>query len=794
MKLFKKYCLNYSSIRYIAFSLVIIILPFISSLAQTSQQETTKPSKKSYSEELVIRTDRDLYISGEKVWMKIYKLNGLNHTPGNVSKVVYVELLDSYNNPVNQLKTVVDGYSGCAVFTLPDTLRTGNYSIRSFTSWMHNFSEELYSYKLISVINPFKISDIKIPSFQNGADSILFFPEGGNLISGIEGRIGFKSLDRNGNPVKIKGVLISGINDTLGFVQTEKDGYGLTTITPPGNNNLFLIAMDGNGRMKKFQLPVVKNEGIVLAAPQKSEKPSALVNIRVSNDFIPADSNIFLAIHTRGLPALKKSIPFRRDNKTTLSSRDLPSGLSHLSIVDGHGTVLSDRWIFNKTASPLNFNINIPGNPHSSREKIKIEVMVTDSTGKPVESDFSVSVAKDVTINDKNSDRNGISQLPDLTTFNFDKPLREINDYLIFYNHTDHFSDPDGKFSDSNPLFLPELKAHLISGTIKNRKTGDPLQKENISLSFVGKTALCEFTKTNDKGEFHFEIAEQGMREIVIQPLSDKIQDYYVEIINPFSPATYKHDNGTFFPDTARLADLNNVIISMQIKNIYEPYTDSARKNPETRPMPDFYGKPDNTILLSKYIELTSLKEVVKEIIPGVTTVKKDDKINFKLYYQYQSKPYDNNPLVLVDGVPVYNLEKVLEINSKDIEKIDVFLTRYYISDIVMDGILHFVTKTGNLDVIDLDRSAYRVEYDLPEVKPVFRSPDYSSKERLNDHLPDFRNTLYWNPYMHTDKTGKATVEFYSSDESARYTITVEGMTPDGKKGTASMPLVIKSK
>ena len=90
--------------------------------------------------------------------------------------------------------------------------------------------------------------------------------------------------------------------------------------------------------------------------------------------------------------------------------------------------------------------------------------------------------------------------------------------------------------------------------------------------------------------------------------------------------------------------------------------------------------------------------------------------------------------------------KRLLSISSKDLEKIDVFTTRYYISDIVMDGILHFVTKTGNLDVIDLDRSVYRVQYDLPEYRNDFYSPDYSTDKLLNDRIPDFRNTLYWNP------------------------------------------------
>ena len=138
--------------------------------------------------------------------------------------------------------------------------------------------------------------------------------------------------------------------------------------------------------------------------------------------------------------------------------------------------------------------------------------------------------------------------------------------------------------------------------------------------------------------------------------------------------------------------------------------------------------------------------------------------------------------------------KRYLSISSKDLEKIDVFTTRYYISDIVMDGILHFVTKTGNLDVIDLDRSVYRVQYDLPEYQQDFYSPDYSTDKLLNDRIPDFRNTLYWNPGMHTDKTGNASIEFYSSDESAEYIITIEGITGDGKTGAATMPLIINSR
>jgi len=112
----------------------------------------------------------------------------------------------------------------------------------------------------------------------------------------------------------------------------------------------------------------------------------------------------------------------------------------------------------------------------------------------------------------------------------------------------------------------------------------------------------------------------------------------------------------------------------------------------------------------------------------------------------------------------------------------------------VIDGILHFITKKGNLTAYDLDKSVFRMEYDLLKNKDDFYSPDYSLDSLKNNHLPDFRNTLYWNPDMHTGKTGKATAGFYSSDESAEYTITIEGITRDGKRGSATLPLIIKER
>jgi hypothetical protein len=229
----------------------------------------------------------------------------------------------------------------------------------------------------------------------------------------------------------------------------------------------------------------------------------------------------------------------------------------------------------------------------------------------------------------------------------------------------------------------------------------------------------------------------------------------------------------------------------MQINNLYEPFRQSIKEVSKTI-IPDFYGQAENTIKMSDYIELTSLREVVKEIIPNVYTLKQNGKYDFKLINKFRGQPFENKPLVLVDGVPIYDFEKVLNINSKEIEKTDIINTRYFYSENVFDGIVSFITRKGNLSVMEFDNSIFRQVYEACQVSTDFYSPDYSSDLLKNSHIPDFRNTLYWKPDLLTTKDGKTEIGFFTSDESTEYTIVVDGISSDGKTGSSTAAFTVK--
>ena len=62
-----------------------------------------------------------------------------------------------------------------------------------------------------------------------------------------------------------------------------------------------------------------------------------------------------------------------------------------------------------------------------------------------------------------------------------------------------------------------------------------------------------------------------------------------------------------------------------------------------------------------------------------------------------------------------------------------------------------------------------------------FYAPAYETEEARRSVAPDYRTTLYWNPSVVLDEFGRATVEFYTSDAPADYSIMVEGVSQQGK-------------
>ncbi|MCD7936866.1 MAG: hypothetical protein LUG98_08405 [Tannerellaceae bacterium] len=107
-----------------------------------------------YRERVYIQTDKNVYLAGELMWLKIY-LTDDEGKPTTLSKVGYIEVQDEENSLL-QTKIELQEGTGQGCLEIPVTWPTANYRLVGYTRFMNNEGEEVFYNKTISVINTFR--------------------------------------------------------------------------------------------------------------------------------------------------------------------------------------------------------------------------------------------------------------------------------------------------------------------------------------------------------------------------------------------------------------------------------------------------------------------------------------------------------------------------------------------------------------------------------------------------------------------------------------------------------------
>ena len=112
---------------------------------------------------------------------------------------------------------------------------------------------------------------------------------------------------------------------------------------------------------------------------------------------------------------------------------------------------------------------------------------------------------------------------------------------------------------------------------------------------------------------------------------------------------------------------------------------------------------------------------------------------------------------------------------------IHIYDGTYLFGSETFGNIVSFITHEGNLPFFQLSNESQLLNYDFPRLPPLFEMPDYSIDQIKNSDRPDFRHTLYWNPFVEFTNGQPVNLSFYTSDLCGEFKVTVEGITSDGE-------------
>jgi len=732
-------------------------------------------------EKLFVHTDKSSYATGELMWFKLYYVDGTYNRPADMSKVAYVEILDKDQDAVVQCKIALKDGTGSGSAFIPVNLASGNYLLRAYTSWMKNFSPDFYFYKKITVINPLKTAEAAKATAP--VYDIQFFPEGGNLVKGITSTVGVKSTDQWGKGADFKGIILNKNNDTVSRFANFKFGIGRFSFKPDDVTG-YRAVVKIDGKTIEKELPKIYDSGYVMSVTDNNGQLAVTVNTNTQA------SNVYLFVQTRG--AVKDVEQTAVDNGSAhfiIDKSKLGDGISHLTVFNNDRQPVCERLYFKRPAKQLAVNAASDQLQYSTRKKVAIAI----DTKIPANLSLSIYRVDSLQHMDSGdiqsylwltSDLKGTIESPVYYFRNNNAETDEAIDNLLLTQGWRRF-DWDNILQNKTPgfSFLPEYNGPIISAKLTNQLSGKPEKDIITYLAIPGKRVQMYAATSDSLGRLTFNMKDFfGPGEIVVQNNTTIDTIYHIDILNPFSEQYAKIALPPLADINDAQADVQHLGFNLQVQSIYNGekmrqfYDDGIDSSA-------FYGAPYKTYLLDNYTRFTTMEEVMREYVTEVNIIHPRDGFHIKVI-SGQGYLRENDPMVLIDGIPFFNMNKLFAVDPLKIRKLEDVPFTYYWGPSVEEGIFSYTSYKGDLAGTEIDPHAVVMDYEGLEQQRIFYAPAYDTDKAYASRIPDFRSVLYWQPNVNTDTNGKSNLSFYTSDQTGQYIGVIQGMAADGTAGS----------
>jgi hypothetical protein len=743
-------------------------------------------------EKLFLHLDRPTYSSGETLWLKAYAVDGTYGQPLALSTVAYVEVLDAANHPVLQSKVALRQGTGAGSLDLPARLPSGAYTVRAYTNWMKNAGPEYFFHCPITVLNGFTAS-ASAAATDSVAYDVQFFPEGGHLVQGLRSKVAFKVCDQHGRGIATHGQLLNQQGQRVGSFATAHAGMGHFMLTPePGAAYTAVLSLPG-GRSRRVLLPLAAPQGYALRL-EDSTLDELTLAIETAGVQI---TSVALLGHMHQQVAVARQQPLQ-DGRTTfrVAKAALQPGITHFTVFDDQQRPVAERLYFKPPTATRFVQLHTDKPQYGSREKVTVELKPTasdttrlsmsvyrlDSLTSPANVDIAAYMAL-------SSDLKGLIEQP--TYYLSPGPeAAAAADNLMLTQGWSRFSWPE-VFAASPALHLPETHGPIIQARLSQAGTGQARPGLTAYLAAPSRHARLSNTRSNSAGLVQFEIPDWvGPQLLTLQTDLQQDSTSQFTLLDPFWPLYATRPYPAFDLVPRWQAEYARRHLQTQAQQeYYGPYRPQNIARADSLP---FYGRPNETYLLDKYTRFKVLEEVLREYVPGVLVHTRKDGFHLAVVDKLNKTILSDHPLILLDGVPVFNTNKIMAMNPLKIKRLEVLTSRYFHGLSMYQGVISFSTYKGDLEGFELDGRALMQQYEGLQVPREFYAPRYETAADRQRRLPDLRNLLYWNPDITLAGVEKRSLDFYTGDQRGWYLVVLQGLSTTGTATSNTVTFEVK--
>ncbi|WP_207534439.1 TonB-dependent receptor plug domain-containing protein [Desertivirga arenae] len=640
---------------------------------------------------------------------------------------------------------------------------------------------------------------------------LQFMPEGGTFVAGVKSRLAFKAINEFGKPVDVKGIIEDGEGNTVAHFESYKFGMGKVEIAPKSGMVYKALILSASGNKTRYPLPKVMDEGVALQLNRQEGKVVVSINSTSTTKIVLTGKSKEINYYTKQLN-LKEG-----RNELEVNENIFPVGITQFTLFSSTGIPLAERIVFLNKHKKLTVSIATDKTRYKPREKVELMITSKDQSGKPVPSNFSLAVVDDKLwsyADDKqdhifswlllSSELEGKIEEPQFYFKKNEPKAAEALDLLTLtqgYRYFD-FIEP---VKQTKQLRFGLGENISVLGII-TAEDGKPVQGTVYLIENITNGKVLQL-KTKNDGIFYFPSLDKPGNYLILAQGGDKKQKIKIRLLQ---------------------SGLNYSFAQAQLKIISDAFaeqTDVLKKEPAEANAPKkeafdiLLGAGNNAL---NEVVVVGYGAMLKQNVTGsVVTVRREDLSvgDFGLGNLLQGKipglvvtevanpgaapvvrirgantlAANGEPLIIVDGIPVGN-SGLNQLDPNDIQSITVLkdagATAIYGSR-GANGVILITSKrniAGKLKIKVTDKASFESEYvnvTGPQftIAKKFYVPAYKSTE--TEERTDFRETIYWNPVVQTNREGVAKLEFYNSDATTTFRAITEGIGYNGLLGRA---------
>ena len=326
---------------------------------------------------------------------------------------------------------------------------------------------------------------------------------------------------------------------------------------------------------------------------------------------------------------------------------------------------------------------------------------------------------------------------------------------------------------------LPEYEGEIIHGHItgfseemmpklmgKFAFISTPSTKSDVYSSVIDPDGKVAFFTGNIYGTKEYICEIEGI---------DPSLNCFIELESPFVNAQVAAPKKLRMSESLREPLLARSV-AMQIER---HFTSDTLLDPLSVRQCGLFGSHEIVYVLDDYTRFTTMEEVLIEFVSEMRARRRSDgsrdiqiRLDNGTLPSFSSMP----TLMLLDGVPVFDQQKIMDYDPLLVESIHIYPQTYYIGSRSYEGIANFITYKHNLPGFQFGGNVRVVDF-----QGVSWPTSYTGQAlRDEEGYPDYRQTIYWHPLLTLAPGQTLVIPCKMPDYTGRFKVSMEGLSTAG--------------